>query len=74
MTPDVKQALKWALNQDYRSVAAQYAKVLAEELEKMQEHQHNDSCASFWVDRHYPDYPDYCPFCGEEHPFGRRKV
>jgi hypothetical protein len=32
MTNDVKRAYEWALNQNYQSVAAQYARILAEHI------------------------------------------
>lgn len=36
MTPEQKQAYKWAKNQNYTSVAAQYAKVLAGLVDELQ--------------------------------------
>ncbi len=40
MTEDQKQAYNWAKNQNFRSVAAQYAKILAELVDELQAENH----------------------------------
>lgn len=35
MTPEQKQAYEWAKNQSYNSVAARYAKLLAEAIDEL---------------------------------------
>ncbi len=40
MTEDQKQAYNWAKNQNFRSVAAQYARILAEFVDELQAESH----------------------------------
>lgn len=46
MTPEQKQAYDWAKNQNYTSVAAQYAKVLAGLVDELQDELEDAKCCA----------------------------